>query len=144
VEGKFSYDATGMPERKTVIRARTLRRTLSLHEGLLWRHLRTRPADLKFRRQHPVGPYVLDFFCREAAVAIEVDGMAHEMGDNFERDRRRDEWLAGKGIRTLRIPAAEILGDFEGAVALILTVCAERAPPPRFARSPSPAKAGEE
>ena len=76
---------------------------------------------------------MLYFFCREAAVAVEIDGMAHEMGDNSERDRRRNDWLADRGISTLRIPAAEVLGDFEAAAALILTVCAERTPTARCA-----------
>jgi very-short-patch-repair endonuclease len=71
---------------------------MSLPEGMLWRILRTRPGGFKFRRQHPVGPYVLDFFCRAAAVALEIDGIAHDMGDNPARDEQRDAWLAGTGF----------------------------------------------
>jgi very-short-patch-repair endonuclease len=74
----------------SVTRARQLRRQLSLPEGLLWRELRARPGGFKFRRQHPIGPYTLDFFCHRSALAVEVDGIAHEMGDNPQRDARRD------------------------------------------------------
>ena len=59
----------------TIGKARGLRRSLTLPEGLLWRELRKRPEGLKFRRQHPAGPFVLDFVCLQARLAIEVDGV---------------------------------------------------------------------
>jgi very-short-patch-repair endonuclease len=66
------------------------------------------------------------------------------MGDNVARDQRRDAWLQGRGIHTLRITAADVLDNMEGVIAFIVGRCAERAPPPRAARSPSPRKRGEE
>ena len=144
VEGPLPAKRAAMSERPNVARAKELRRQLTLPEGLLWRFLRSRPGGFKFRRQHPLGPYALDFFCREAALGIEVDGAAHAMGDNPARDERRDAWLAAHGIRTLRIAASDVLGEFEAVTQAILLACAERAPPPRSARSPSPANAGEE
>jgi very-short-patch-repair endonuclease len=101
---------------------------MSLPEALLWRHLRTRPAGYKFRRQHPAGPYVLDFYYAAAALCIEVDGLAHDLGTNPQRDERRDAWLANSGIKTLRIPAAEILRDLEPVTQLIHQQCASRTP----------------
>ncbi|MEO6042140.1 MAG: DUF559 domain-containing protein [Croceibacterium sp.] len=65
----------------TVRKARRLRREMTLSEVLLWREFRKRPGGLKFRRQHASGDYVLDFFCSDARLAIEVDGIAHDMGD---------------------------------------------------------------
>jgi very-short-patch-repair endonuclease len=130
--------------RNDITSARRLRRSLTLPEGLLWQHLRNRPGGFKFRRQHPLGPYVLDFFCREAGLAVEVDGMAHEMGTNPERDQRRDAWLERQGIRTLRVTATDVLAQMEAVIRFILHTCAERSPPPRFARSPSPRNRGEE
>jgi very-short-patch-repair endonuclease len=112
----------------TVWRARKLRRQLSLPEGLLWRELRAKPGGFKFRRQHPIGPYALDFFCHQAALAIEVDGIAHEMGDNPRRDERRDRWLAEHGVMTLRVTAADVLGDMEAVVRLVVHLCRERSP----------------
>jgi len=123
--------------RQGVRRARALRRTMSLPEVLLWRALRQRPGGFKFRHQHPAGPYTLDFFCPAAALCIEVDGEAHERGTNPERDLRRDAWLSQRGIKTLRIPAAEILQDLEPVLLLIQAEWASRTP-----RS-SPAFAGE-
>jgi very-short-patch-repair endonuclease len=65
-----------------------------------------RPRTAGFRRQHPIGPYVLDFYCAKARLAIEVDGASHDMGDRPEHDKQRDAWLKEHGI--VRIPAAEI------------------------------------
>jgi very-short-patch-repair endonuclease len=102
---------------------------MSPPEVALWQHLRTRPGGFKFRRQHPLDPYTLDFFCREAALAIEVDGDSHGMGDNPERDERRDAWLAARGILTLRFLAADVLHDLEAVALQIEEVCASRVPP---------------
>ncbi|NML94463.1 endonuclease domain-containing protein [Novosphingobium olei] len=92
-------------------RAAHLRKAMSLPEVLLWRQLRLRPEGLKFRRQHPAGRFVLDFFCAEAKLAIEVDGYAHDMGEKSEHDRIRTLWLENQGIRVLRIAAARVIAD---------------------------------
>ena len=109
-------------------RARRLRRQMSPPEVVLWQHLRGRPGGFKFRRQHPAGPYTLDFFCREAAVAIEVDGAAHGMGDNPRRDERRDAWLAERGIVTLRFLAEDVFRELEAVTKRIEEVCGARVP----------------
>ncbi|MEO0439297.1 MAG: endonuclease domain-containing protein [Pseudomonadota bacterium] len=96
---------------KTVRQARRFRRTMSPPEIALWQILRERPADLKFRRQHPLGPYVLDFYCPAANLAVEVDGLAHDSGDRPERDARRDAWLVEQGVETMRISAQDVLRD---------------------------------
>jgi len=101
--------------RKEVRMARANRRTLSLPEGMLWSRLRKRDPGLPtFRRQHPVGPYVLDFYCAQARLAVEIDGIGHTMGDRPERDARRDAWLAEQGIEVLRIAATDVLRDADG------------------------------
>ena len=101
---------------------------MSLPEVLLWQQLRSRPGGFKFRHQHSLGPYVVDFFCRAAALAIEVDGVSHEMGDNPRRDERRDAWLAGRGVRTFRVTAADVLGEMEAVVRMVVHLCGERTP----------------
>jgi len=93
---------------------------MSLPEVVLWQQLRRRPDGLKFRRQHPAGPYVLDFYCEEARLCIEVDGAAHDFGDAPAADAYRDTWLADAGIRTLRIPARDVLHNLEGVLQLII------------------------
>ena len=85
---------------KVVGNARQLRRTLSVPEARLWNRLRTRlPGQPIFRRQHPIGPYVLDFYCAKAHLAIEIDGVSHTMGDRPQHDERRDAWLKKHGER---------------------------------------------
>ncbi|MEO8455624.1 MAG: endonuclease domain-containing protein [Sphingomicrobium sp.] len=119
-------------------RARELRKRMTPPERRLWNLLRLRPNGFKFRRQHPFGCYTLDFFCYEAGLCIEVDGLAHELGSNPLRDRRRDDWLAAQGVRTLRISAINVRDNLEGVVELIVQECRQRTP--RFS---SPAFAGE-
>jgi very-short-patch-repair endonuclease len=99
--------------------ARTLRRSMSLPEVLLWRELRKKPNGLQYRRQHPAGPYVLDFFCAPANVAIEVDGENHSQGNRPQRDEVRDHWLESRGIRVIRIPAHEVLKNLDGVLQFI-------------------------
>jgi very-short-patch-repair endonuclease len=81
----------------TIVRARELRRSMSLPERLLWQALRERPGSLKFRRQHPLGRYVLDFYCPAARLVVEVDGQSHGMGRRPEQDAVRDRWLTEQG-----------------------------------------------
>src|SRR5687767_9021901 len=94
----------------------------------LWNALKTRPDGYKFRRQHDLDRYVLDFFCHEAALAVEVDGFSHELGDNPRRDERRDKWCAEQGIQTLRIAAIDVRDNLQGAVDYILDHCRQRSP----------------
>jgi len=108
----------------TIIKARELRRTMSLPEGLLWQELRKRPSGFKFRRQHPIGPYIGDFFCPAARLVVEVDGAAHEMGERPAHDAARDRRLAELKVRTLRVPAAEVLRDTAAVVQGIVAACA--------------------
>jgi very-short-patch-repair endonuclease len=116
------------PRSGTTRNARKLRRNLTLPEVILWHWLRRRPDGLKFRRQHPTGPYVLDFFCSDARLAIEVDGEAHSRGDRPQRDEARDQWLRAAGIETLRIPATELLKDADAALHYVLTEAKARLP----------------
>ena len=95
---------------------------MSLPEVLLWRELRKRPDGLKWRHQHPAGPYMLDFYCAEVDLAVEVDGEAHERGDRPERDAARDEWLRLRKVRVLRINASHVLRDLDAVVRHITTV----------------------
>ena len=106
----------------TVRRARGLRREMSLPEVMLWQRLRLRPGGVKFRRQHPVGVYVADFYAPEAKLIVEVDGVAHDA--RVERDLVRDEWLRGQGFVVVRVAAVDVLKDVDavvdGVVRLIL------------------------
>ena len=108
---------------RTIRRARTLRREMSLPEVLLWRELRRSPDGFHFRKQHSAGDYILDFFCARANLAIEVDGTSHDMGDRPARDEVRNAWLRDHRIDTVRFPAREVLKNpndvAESIVALV-------------------------
>jgi very-short-patch-repair endonuclease len=107
--------------------ARTLRREMSLPEVLLWRAIKGRKLDeLHFRKQHPLGPYVLDFYCAAGKLCVEVDGATHSTGSRPLRDEFRDAWLAEQGVRTLRLSAELILQDVDDAVATIRQALEDR------------------
>ena len=127
-------------QRPVVYRARALRREMSLPERMLWQQLRLRPGGLKFRRQHPIGPYVVDFYCSTARLAIEIDGKSHDMGANPARDIERTNFLKENGHRVLRVSAQRVLADAVGTAEAI----AARAVSPhhRPADGPPP-RAGE-
>jgi len=107
-------------------RAKEMRRAPTQPERTLWALLRRNEFGLHFRRQHPIGPYILDFYCAAGKLAIEVDGPAHD--DQQVRDQRRTAWLAKEGIRVLRFSAAEV----ETKPAAVLAAIARAAPPSQF------------
>ena len=121
-------DIAPKPPPRTTRKARQLRRKMTLPEVILWQWLRKRPSGLKFRRQHPTGPYILDFFCGDARLAVEVDGEAHSFGDRPKRDAMRDEWLRAAGIDTLRVPASALLDDPDPALRWIVGEVSARLP----------------
>jgi very-short-patch-repair endonuclease len=101
---------------------------MSRSEVLLWVRLRGRvPGKPTFRRQHPIGPYVADFYCSAAKLVVEVDGGVHEEDDRIVRDHYRDEYLRERGCTVLRISVREVLNDPDAAAAKI---CAAAIPPP--------------
>lgn len=116
---------------KSVGRARALRRNATWAERLLWRWLRDRRfAAYKFRRQHPVGKYVLDFYCEEARLVIELDGAQHGFPQQRDRDRLRDQELEHIGIKTLRFWNSRLRRDQECVRDTIFRELQERAPHP--------------
>ena len=132
---------------ETIANARRLRRSLSPPEARLWGRLRARaPGTPVFRRQHPVGPYVIDFYCGKARLAVEIDGVSHDTADRPERDARKDAWLRRQGITVMRVPAGEVarrIDNVADAIVRLAVELIETSPLPRaFARSPAPALRG--
>ena len=107
--------------------ARRLRRQLSLPEMLLWRLLRVTRRELRFRKQHAIGPFVADLYCPVAKIVIEVDGATH--GYSQETDGKRDAYMAALGLRVIRISAADVLADPEGVADGIYRLCEAAAGP---------------
>ncbi|QTC89788.1 endonuclease domain-containing protein [Brevundimonas goettingensis] len=109
------------PEPITYRRAAFMRRHLTQPEARLWAALKGQKVQgLKFRRQHPVGRYILDFYCASAKLGIEIDGAVHDDPDQMAHDQRRTAWLAEQGIRLIRFPAASVRNNLDGVVAGIL------------------------
>ncbi len=102
-------------------RARELRRNQTRAEAKLWSALRNRQlSGLKFRRQVPLGPYVVDFFCLSASVVVEVDGGQHGSPEGRSQDTGRTHWLEAEGYRVLRFWNNEVSDNLEGVLAVIL------------------------
>ena len=109
-------------------RARELRRDMTPAERKLWQVLKGRHLDgHRFRRQHPMGPYIADFACLESGVVIEVDGGQH---DESEEELRRDRFMEAKGFKVLRFWNNEIMANLEGVGSVIAQRLAERCPHP--------------
>ena len=119
-------------------RAKALRRSMTQPERTLWALLRRNQLGLHFRRQHPIGPFVLDFYCATAKLCVEVDGPSH--ADRAEYDARRTAWLVKEGIRVLRFSTDAV----ENRSAVVLAEIAQAAPPSTAYSGPPPPQAGEE
>ena len=106
--------------------AREMRGRMTNAEALLWMLLRNRRiAGMKFRRQHPVGRYILDFYCDERKLGIELDGGQH--GEAMDYDQQRDRWLQEQGIRVLRFWNNQMLAETEAVMEVIFqTVVTEK------------------
>ncbi|MGE5565472.1 MAG: endonuclease domain-containing protein [Parcubacteria group bacterium] len=108
--------------------AQTLRAEATLPERMLWNKLRSREfMGLKFRRQHPFDPYVLDFYCPELKLCVEVDGdWTHGSEERGRKDLRRDAFLQSRGIRVVHIPAGDVLQRLDEVMLSIQAAAEER------------------
>lgn len=107
--------------------ARQMRREPTSAEDALWRLLRNRRyAGWKFRRQHPLGLYVADFYSAAAAVVIELDGDSHATEEGIEHDRVRHAYLRSLGVEVLRFWNSEFRENTDGVLARVFEVCTER------------------
>jgi very-short-patch-repair endonuclease len=117
------------PLDRSIASAKEMRRNLTPREARLWQALRRCGLDgPKFRRQHPIGPFILDFYCVSAKLAVEVDGAVHTLGDNPARDDSRDLWLERRGITVLRIEARHVRGKLDAVLTEISRAAAEAQP----------------
>ena len=124
--------------------AKMLRKNQTEAEKLLWRGLRSKGlSGLKFRRQQPIGNYIVDFVCLDEMLIIEVDGGQHA---DDEGDLKRDSWLQKEGFRVLRFWNNDVLGNLDGVTEVILQYCGSPSPqsPPARLSSSQALKGGEE
>jgi very-short-patch-repair endonuclease/DNA modification methylase len=105
-------------------RSKTLRREMTPPERKLWTVLRNGQTGFTFRRQHPIGRYIADFYSRDAQLVVEVDGvLAHSSEEALAHDQARDAYLRGLGLEVLRVPAREVLSNLEGVYETIRRTC---------------------
>ena len=108
-------------------RARLLRQNSTNVERRLWYRLRSRSINgYKFVRQEPVGPYIVDFICREKRLIVELDGGQHA---DSQRDKVRDKWLVDHGYRVMRFWNNDVMKNIEGVLETIATALDEDGPP---------------
>ncbi|HVR62149.1 MAG TPA: endonuclease domain-containing protein [Polyangia bacterium] len=101
-------------------RCRELRRAATDAEAVLWRFLRAhRFAGFKFRRQHPCGPFIVDFYCPRRKLAVELDGGQHFTLEGQAHDERRSRYLGQHGIEVLRFATDLVFRELEGVLAVI-------------------------
>src|SRR5215510_5373697 len=114
-------------------RAKHLRRAMTRAEILLWHYLKAHHLDgLTFRRQAPIGPYIVDFVCHTAHLIVELDGETHDFDARQQHDAVRDAWLASRGYIILRFTNEQVLSNLEGVLTVIRETAAARvrsAPP---------------
>jgi very-short-patch-repair endonuclease len=100
--------------------AKKLRANTTPHERILWRALRELPLEgTHFRRQAPIGPYVVDFFCPAKRLVIELDGGHHNDDETAKRDRERQRWLEKEGYRVVRFWNSEVAADLAAVLERI-------------------------
>jgi len=104
--------------------AKLLRQKSTDAESLLWKHLRAkRFKKLKFKRQEPIGKYIVDFVCYEKRIIIEVDGGQHSA--DKDKDHERDNWFRGEGFKVLRFWNHEVLTQTDAVLTAIMMNCFE-------------------
>jgi very-short-patch-repair endonuclease len=100
-----------------------LRNNSTIAERTLWLKLKNKQTGYKFRRQHGIGPYILDFYTSKLKLAIELDGDIHEYVDISKNDRKKEEFLDKNGIYLLRFSNEDIKKDVEGVALEIKLTC---------------------
>jgi very-short-patch-repair endonuclease len=111
--------------------AKALRRDMTDAERVIWYELRAhRLSGAGFRRQVPIGPYIVDFVCHAARLIIELDGGQHFEAENVARDVRRDAFLATQGFRVIRFNNRDVMTNRSGALETIVSALGKAAPPP--------------
>jgi len=101
-------------------RARSMRKDPTPAEAKLWSRLRKKQvAGLRFRRQHPIGQFIVDFYCAEARLVIEVDGSVHDEPEVAERDTSRQQHLESLGLRVFRVTNGLVMRELDAVVERI-------------------------
>jgi len=101
--------------------AANLRVNMTESEQILWNYLKTKPLGFKFRRQHPISGYILDFYCHKLRVSIEIDGGYHLQKEQKEKDLERTDYLKSLGVSEIRFTNEQVLNQYETVIKNINT-----------------------
>jgi len=123
--------------------AKVLRKDFTDTERLLWKYLRAKQMEgCKFRRQEPIGSYIVDFVCQEKRIIIEVDGGQHSV--EREKDNRRDTWFEGQGYKVLRFWDNKVLTNIKGILEVMRDYLNHPPqPPPSYCLTDLPSREGK-
>lgn len=108
-------------KKKTLSKRRILRHDSTPQEIILWSRLRNSQTGFRFRRQHSAGNYILDFYCAEKRIAVEIDGSQHFENETVEYDHKRTQFLESFGIRVLRFTNVDVNVNIEGVLMMIVS-----------------------
>ena len=133
-------------EKKSRPHVKNLRKNMTEAEVILWSKLRLKEQHgVRFRRQHPVGPYIADFACVAAKLIVEVDGATHSSDGEIAYDRKRDAYMIQRRWRVIRVSNNDVYKNLDNVCEMILSYSHPLPPAMRSASpSTSPAPAGEE
>ncbi|MCA1746280.1 MAG: endonuclease domain-containing protein [Bacteroidales bacterium] len=109
-----------------LLRSRELRHPQTPAEATLWRHLRSRNHSYKFRRQHPLDRFIVDFYCAEAKLCIEIDGSSHFEAEQEEYDKERTEFLESRGFQVIRFTNNDVRYNINAVVDEVVRVVEKR------------------
>ena len=111
-----------MKTKETLLKSKELRKSLTPEEAILWTQLKAHKLNgSKWRKQHPIGPYILDFYCANAKLCIELDGQGHYTFHGSREDDIRTQFLNSKGIRVIRFENRLIWDNLQEVVDIIKT-----------------------
>ena len=122
--------------------AKTMRSNATDAENLMWQLLRAkRFMNLKFRRQHVIAPYIVDFYCHELGLVIELDGSQHGTDDAIEYDAERTKFLEALGLKVVRYWNNDLLGNTEVVLVNLWDIC-HKMEMNKYSKTPSPSDRG--
>jgi len=102
--------------------AANLRDNMTEPEKLLWEYLKSKPLGFKFRRQHPINSYILDFYCHKKRISIEIDGKYHQKTEQKEKDQEKTAYLKSMEIKEIRFNNEDVINQIQNVIQKIETL----------------------
>ena len=106
--------------------AKLLRKNMTAAETVLWMYLKAGVNDYKFRRQHPIGIYIADFYCHKAKLVIEIDGNIHHLDEVKQNDKEKETYLINNGYSVVRFTNKEVMAQAETVLEKIKSIISKK------------------